>query len=432
VRTRRPLLAIGALLALGLTILVASDSLHDSSVEEPPGRPAPPPDEPPPVDLTLFADEPDVRPTPARNGAGGTTTRGERLGGRVTTTDGRPVEGAEVICVRREKDGGTTRATARTDGHGRWEVDVPPGGAWHVQVSGSLAGGVPLLRKGSGTVQSGRLDVSLAVEAEDEFRGTVLDPEGRTVPEATVELWSSKLRGRGPQFRTTTDDAGAFRVLLPAGGTARIKAYVPTTEDVGLPYCRAFASDVKPDDPVDLNLTAGAEIRGRITWREGGPADGIPLRAHQKLGSHPMFIRARTNALGEFRIGGLFASMEYRLEIDGGRYEGKPLDLIGETRVKAGRTDVELQVAAAVLVTGTLHRPNGNPASRWKFWFVHEGSPRKIYCLTGKDGTFVLRVPEDGAYTAWTRYRANGRTHTLRIGTLRSGDSGVVLQIPNP
>ena len=181
-----------------------------------------------------------------------------------------------------------------------------------------------------------------------------------------------------------------------------------------------------------MKLGTGVEIRGQISWREGGPAAGLPLRAHQQFGSSPMVVRARTNAAGEFRIGGLYSTMSYRLEIDADRYKDKPLDLIGVSWAKAGRTDVVLQVTAAILVSGTLYRPSGKPARRWHFWLVREGSPKKIPCRTRNDGSFNSKVPEDGTYNAWTHYIVNGKRHQLACGSFRSGDSGVILQIPQP
>ncbi|MEN8151426.1 MAG: carboxypeptidase regulatory-like domain-containing protein, partial [Planctomycetota bacterium] len=380
----------------------------------------------------LFTGEPDLPPPEPGRSPDPAPARRERLGGRVVTADGRPVPDVTVVFVRRAKDGETLRVTGRADDHGRFELEVPPDGSWHVQVTGTLPGGVPVLRKSGGTIRSGRADRDLTVEAADEFTGRVLDPDGTTVPGATIEIWSSKRRGHRPHFKLTADTDGSFRVLLPAGGTARIKAYVETTDDVGLPYVRAYRSGVKAGEPVEMRMLHGAEIRGRITWREGGPAAGLPLRAHQALGSHKMVVRARTDGQGNFRIGGLYASMDYRLEIDKDRYEGKPLDLLGTTRAKAGSINVSMEVSTAVLVTGTLYKPTGEPAGRWSFWFVHDESGKKITCRTRKDGTFVLNTSKAGTYTAWTNYYERRKRHRLRCGTFRSGDSGVVLQIPRP
>jgi len=424
-RTRRVAFAGGFALILGLTVLVAVESFRDGGIEPPDRHPASP-------------TEPD--PEPAAPGvipgarAAGTRPdrRRDRIRGRIVTRDGRPVPGVRVTGVRTDGGETETRLTAVTDDSGRFEFDVPEEARYRIEVSGTLEGGVPIRLRSSALTSTAAASRDYTVEPAGVFSGRVLDPDGRPVPDARVEAWSSRSGGGKPVVTATTDREGGFRFLLPASGTARIRAYVPTADDVGMPYCRAFVRDVKAGDPVEVRLTKGGEIRGRVTWRKGGPAADLPLRAHQSLGSHPMVIRARTNEMGEFRIGGLFTTLQYRIEIDLKRYKGEALDLIGDTSVKSGTTDVSLEVTAAILVTGRLYRPTGKPARRWHFWLVYDGSERKIACRTRSDGSFVFRAPAHGTYTAWTRYTVNRRTHTLNCGTFRSGDSGVVLQIPDP
>jgi Carboxypeptidase regulatory-like domain len=435
-RVRHMAPVAGTILALSLVILVAALSL---GVRAPTGALLPRPEDPtsvPPESISRGVES--LRPgtstaeAAAKRVEPGDPDRRETLVGRVVTMEGHPVAGATVHTSELTAGCSSSFATVTTDAHGRYEVEVEAGRMYRITVSGSLPGGVPILQKRNGLLRlPGRTERDVRVEAADVFIGRVLDPAGQPVPGARVEAWTSVRRSRRPYAAVDTGEDGAFRILLPVGGTAKLKAFVPTTDEEGLPYRRTIRSGVKAGEPTDLALTPGAEIRGRVTTTDGQPAPGLPLRAYQALGSHPMVVKARTNAHGEFRIGGLFA-MTYTIRIDKARYEGEPGELLGVTVVGAGATDVKLELAAVDLVSGRLYRPGGQAATRRSFWVIHEESGRKITCRTAKDGTFTLRAPKGGTFTAWTRHVANGKKHVLNCGRFTSAEKAIELWIPYP
>jgi hypothetical protein len=243
-------------------------------------------------------------------------------------------------------------------------------------VLGTLEGGVPLRLRSSPVTSTASASRDYTVEPARVYRGRVLDPDGRPVADAVVEGYGRSAR---PACTVTTKTDGSFRLYVPRSGKASLRAWLPTTDDVGLPFRPVRVRDVPAGDTVDLTLQRGAEMRGRVTWWEGGPAAGIPLLVKRTLDSRSLTIRARTDPAGRFRVGGLFPLVTYRIELDEARWKGETLEL-----------------------------------------------------LDPKDETFLIRTPKAGTYTAWADFSADGRRKRQKLGSFRGGESGVVLQIPSP
>jgi hypothetical protein len=268
-----------------------------------------------------------------------------RLTGRVVVrADGSRAEGAEVRLVGKA---GVRAVTA--DGAGEFAIsDVAPGLYELSARKGDLAG--RHARALSLTVAASPPDILIELGPSVEVAGRVRTAVGTAIPDATVELAGAT---------TLTDHEGAFRFqgVLPGDLTltASARGLAPKRQPVAVRQV-----DVRG---IDVVLSAGAVVEGRVTGPEGNPVAGAQVLGLVRVGDGlevENVAEAVTAANGAYRLEGLPAGKAMiradHVERGSKRVDGFPL-----TEERPARLDLRLEAPA--YVSGLVRYPDGTPAA---------------------------------------------------------------------
>jgi protocatechuate 3,4-dioxygenase beta subunit len=150
--------------------------------------------------------------------------------------------------------------------------------------------------------------VTIVTEQGARVRGTVLDPEGKPVAGATVAPaltgTSNSITG-DTRFSVTTNDQGAFEILLPA---SKIREYNLIAHDGDYEEWRTWANGVmdpittQPGDVierVEIRLQRPCVIRGKAVDDAGNPLVDREVRAAAKAQNDNRYYVATTRADAE-------------------------------------------------------------------------------------------------------------------------------------
>jgi hypothetical protein len=233
----------------------------------------------------------------------------------------------------------------------------------------------------------------------------VQDGSGRTLPDVSVTLES--LEPQGGAERTVTDASGEARFLGLAPGAYVCVAEAPDRTE------RATASiRLNPGEQARLTLRlagSGLSITGRVRNRQGEAIAGIGVSvvrhrfasAVSELASPRASRRStRTDETGAFSVGDLEEG-EYDVRTDATHRYPSTTAL-----VQAGATSVDLIVAEALRVEGTVTNPDAEPlAGVW----VGLDQRRDRYAHTDATGGYELRLdPADAASDPSVRFYLQG------------------------
>lgn len=290
-------------------------------------------------------------------------SRGLSISGRVVDDVGRPVSGVSVQAQRRvvRPDGWSLKGfeLAWTDADGRFRLPGMPAGRLTI-----VAKTWTPLRASEREVESGAQDVVLTLGAES-ASGVVLvilDPDGRPVPKATVNV-SAFVPKEVVGGRIELDVDEPF-------GESEIEIVDPR-DDAGhaLPYAPKWVTWARGHSrTLEARLEREAPIAGRVLDPTGAGVEGVLLAAkpatpdeandlirHLRRGP----IReatARTDATGRFRIGGL-APGSYQLTVRVPDAYLAPSPRL----VKAGDAPVDIQLRVGVRPTFHVVDAKGVP-----------------------------------------------------------------------
>jgi len=330
-----------------------------------------------------------------------------RLDVQVVDALDRPLEGAVVYVWTREIFGRAVRQPrpARTDHEGRssFELDAPV----EVQVCAQL-----------GTEWSSRHAASLHAPVEGPLivrvgtpcaiEGSVLDPQGRPAPAATV-------LARGPSGEiesTRSSDDGRFHLPVGELGVWTIGA----NRDDWLPERSVAAEVAHIDDTVtvELRLAAPGHVTGVVRWKDSSPASDIQIGAmrldflaHGPPSPYGLPFRVTTtDDDGLFLLEGLSPSVDYRLYAYSLR---EPIETSTLTGVRAGQ-DVEIRVEHARDVGGALV---GSVFDHATF------APIPVFAVRITDASQVK--PDDLDAVAWNSIRDDAGRFRLDTGRRKRG-----------
>lgn len=195
---------------------------------------------------------------------------------------GQPVQGARVTA---EKD--SKKYTATTDSRGRYEISGLTSGTYEVQADKD-----GFRSQGSYEVQVRRRECAIqnmGLMTRNSVEGSLLDPEGRPIPNIAVFLEKVGAGDRGQRRNVTaTSPAGAFHfekidvgtyylVVSPEGPTPR--SPVETRFFGGA--TRAQAAQIEMNPATELRgynihtskVSSTLDIRVTLTWPNGQPVE---------------------------------------------------------------------------------------------------------------------------------------------------------------
>ncbi|MCA8975120.1 MAG: carboxypeptidase regulatory-like domain-containing protein [Planctomycetes bacterium] len=316
---------------------------------------------------------------------------GAIVAGRVVDSAEAAIVGAEVHAVI----AGFPQRIAVTDTEGRFEVRTTvPTRIWATR-DGYLPSDVLGLKLGRG-------DIVLGLETtEGSIRGTVVDPDGRTVAGATVaigvELARDGVDKKKPHVVAKTDARGEFA-----------SAQVPRGPILVYAIADGFAFGMTKADTTDtanavvvVRLTRAASIHGVVLGGDGNdePQVGAPLETHRQRdlvgllqGTSDTLTRfsALTDENGRYRITGLPPGRTWvMIGVRQGMLHHNVLLQEGEDH----EWNPDLAVPSAV-IRGVLLGPDGNPLAGWKVMASRVDRIEMKYehqeAETGADGSFAI------------------------------------------
>ncbi|RMG16709.1 MAG: carboxypeptidase regulatory-like domain-containing protein, partial [Planctomycetota bacterium] len=227
--------------------------------------------------------------------------------------------------------------------------------------------------------------------------GRVVDPRGRPVAGATVELLGfrrgSRRRGEPPrERRQETDGLGGFSFVVEPG-YYRVGATLPGFAPTRAQVVRLASGEDR--DLGELALRASCSLRGRVL-----SADGLPLAGAEVVADgRAQEVRARTDAEGRFRLAGLGEG----LFVVGASLRGWVSAVARDVPVTAGGGgEVELRLERAGSLGGTLRGPDGQPLSGGLV-FAFAGERRLDMTRSDADGRYRLEDLPPGAVTLFAR-----------------------------
>jgi hypothetical protein len=198
--------------------------------------------------------------------------------------------------------------------------------------------------------------IELNVRAGVVIAGTVTDPNGKPVAEATV---SAARTGTGnsltgdTRFSVRTLADGTYVINLPPSGSGQ---YNLIAHDGAYSEWRSFANgttepiSTKPGqriEGVNIPLHRPAIVRGKVTAPNGQSAKGLLVRAHahDKRGNRYYDPSTRTDADGIFEIGFIRPGKHYiQVEPMWMKAEEGPAEAWAIIELKEGETKEDVQL----------------------------------------------------------------------------------------
>jgi protocatechuate 3,4-dioxygenase beta subunit len=220
--------------------------------------------------------------------------------------------------------------------------------------------------------------------------GRVRDESGRPIPDAELELGSGRGFGVRAARALGVNALATARPKASSANDGRFEIKGLSEGDYSLTVSKAGFADHRLDrvpidadrrDPLDITLSAGAEIRGTVSRRDGRSAEGYRVRAMIAGGSEPGFgpfggafggagpagpdLLRGTGADGAFSLTGLRAGESYDLVVlgpdgTGTRREG----------VAAPSEDVDIVVPGPGRISGrVIDAQTGSPIADFQVDF---------------------------------------------------------------
>lgn len=222
--------------------------------------------------------------------------RGASIAGRVLDGQGRPARGAMVRAEGGHTgDGVLSFAGGHADAEGRYRLDGLEAGPHQVFAESADR---DLRTQGALEVRPGTNRLDLTFPSGVEVSGRAVDPRGEPVAGVSVHLWA--LRGGQARYATTTGN-GSFTFADVVEGEYRLRG-----------SGRGFATSSLPDpvrvgrapvDGLELRLSPGVVIRGRILGLAPEDRDEIHVSAHVVDGGE--LAQGTVDSEGSYRIPGV-------------------------------------------------------------------------------------------------------------------------------
>lgn len=394
---------------------------------------------------------------------------GFRAFGTVVDARGEPVSHAHVAAAARVADRDPARAdwrTARTDAHGRFELEDLRSDARHVlQVirEGYAQLVLPFpARDGTRATDLG----TLVLGAGARLAGRVVDERDQGVPDCRVRLIAAdddepvglarSARNRwtddavyATQRIGRTDSLGRFDFADLAPGEYELAAsrYAPdaltvTEEFAGFEPLRVRIRSGETRDDARLVLELGDTIAGLASNAAGEPVAGIMVWLS---GAPPSDTEANqvTGPDGRFTFRGLARGM-YRIDAyptSIGADAPPPYQTTSLPEVMSGDTAVDILLEPAAMTAGIVVNADGTPAMKASVVAYDANNQEVERTFTESDGSFDLNLapglevdllarpaPEDGPF--WNPAFFPPRSTGVELAGVTAGARDLLLELP--
>jgi hypothetical protein len=343
--------------------------------------------------------------------------------GQVVDADGAGISDADVsfrshffgdkIGTKHVADYSSGTSTTTTSSDGGFELEVVPGS---VLIEAKL-GDASARTRIEGVAPGQTYDATIVLDASATLSGIVVTGDGAPVADATVRVVirdSIKELSR----RTISSDAdGEFRIDGITPGRLDVDAHVD-----GQGTSQAVREVVTSGQSVEVELVLGdaATIAGTVVDSNGSPVRSATVDC-TKHGSKLPAVRVETEGDGTFVCG--VSEGLHRIRAKHGDHGNATVG-----NVRAPATDVEVQLASAGGVRGTVTNSNGDPVESFAIRVIQarlasDGATR-VFSKPGtpfsdKGGAFDMPLAGAGTY------------HLIATAAGTSQSAPVVVEVPS-
>lgn len=352
--------------------------------------------------------------------------RGFEVTGVVAGPDGRPIAGAQVIAIARERSGhGRSVLDATTDAAGGFRISglprdvltplavTAPGFAQTVVSLTPPPKAETTLALGTITVAPGRT-----------VRGRVVDESGAGMPQMHVRLGDpNDPNGEVEQFRTSLDDGRfAFAGVAPgkhsvrASGRgpdqneARSEIVVPTDAD---PASLTIVYGVAPPKP-----PAKVTLATRVVDENGVAVPNVPFGVGYAAGGFSGVVKAGAD-------GSLDVACEQEPQMVSTYLDGELAKryLYQHVWLRPGATVSTMVLKRGEPISGTVVDSSGKPLKGT--WVEADIASRQVgYAITDAEGRFTCAVPPGSTVDLEARPSPTGKSHPQDLGAVRGVSAG--------
>ncbi len=303
-----------------------------------------------------------------------TLTSGRDAWGKVVDTEGNPVAKAEVTLhwpnatrQRSQRRRPVPTDPATTDEQGQFRFPALSVGRYQVALAHAeyVGTGDSTAEVKAGEAESYLGDFTLLAGAQ--LHGRVIDDRGGPVASATITALSSG--AEAPERTAISDAEGRFRLSGLAHDLVRLRVRAD-----GHPPLAVFAARPGADEPLVIELSAGALLTGRVTDDTGAPVAAASVWLLPELQNRGQAVAwdsrdhaTQTNSEGRFRFAHVTPgrwSLDVRSGQSRGSVDGVDLQEGTEREVDLrlrGRSDL------TVTVTDESNRPVADASIRVAF-----------------------------------------------------------------
>jgi protocatechuate 3,4-dioxygenase beta subunit len=303
--------------------------------------------------------------------------RGGAVEGRVIDADGHPIEGATVRALTAGPTPTEISAQVDADKLRRFSgrTAAPEADATFADPQflargelGVMLGPIPPIPPPGAEIAR----PAAVVDPSTPIAALAGDPPPLSVDPASASIWVTGADGR---YRVRGVPKGKVTVLAVAGGFAEARSRQVTVN----------AGDVVTG--VDVVVTAGTFVFGRVTDQHGAPVVGAELTAQPELGAP---LSGFSDSDGNYRLGPLVGDITLRATAYGHVDAQRTVELPPAKGRDAAehREDLVLEVADAILA-GTLDDAAGAPIPGARIEVVG-GAADGRGTVVATDGTFTL------------------------------------------
>jgi RNA polymerase sigma-70 factor (ECF subfamily) len=355
-----------------------------------------------------------------------TVERALAIAGTVKLAGGGPVAKASVTLhlvgdVRNE----TWRWT-NSDAEGRFRIGGLASGAYVVSVTQPGDGSTSARPWESNGVEAGTADLVVEMESAASISGRVVDPAGKPVASCSVQAYSETGDRYTPSDQTKDD--GTFCVRGLGTGTYALVAHPRSPVRLLPARVTGIPSGA---DGVEIRLTAGETIRGRLMDSAGAPVGAALLRADELQTSDP-WTRAETPSVftepsGAFAFEGVPAGRYRIVHVVDANALGGIRPLRGGEDVASGAADVRLVAGGVTTISGTVVDEDGRPVASASVTATPVGGGPRCGARTDATGAFTIaNTSELVRYSL--RARVNDRPPVF-AADVAPGAAGIVLKV---